>query len=142
MALIEGRTMLEVLTPRTCRELLTTVSIGRIAVVVDGHPEVFPVVFALDGDAVVFRTDSGTKLHAAVHWPSVAFEADHVDESSGDGWSVLVVGAVGEVVDGPGLGRVSALSLEPWTPGRRSHWLRIVPSKITGRRVHRPLALR
>ena len=142
MALIEGRTMLEVLTPRTCRELLGTVSIGRVAVVVDGHPEVFPVVFALDGDAVVFRTDSGTKLHAAVHWPSVAFEADAVDPERGEGWSVLVVGPVHEVVDGAAVRRLASLPLEPWTPGRRPHWLRIVPSKVTGRRVHRPMALR
>ena len=135
MAVVDGRTMLEVLTPRACRELLATGRVGRVAVVVDGHTEMFPVAYALDGDAVVFRTDTGTKLHAAVHWPSVAFETDEVDLDTGEAWSVLVVGPVAEVQDGPTMRRLRQLDLEPWTPGLGQHWLRITPTKVTGRRV-------
>lgn len=137
MAVVDGRTMLEVLTPRACRDLLTTGRIGRVAVVVEGHPEVFPVAYAVDGDAVVFRTDTGTKLHAAVHWPSVAFEVDEVDEVSGEAWSVLVVGPVSEVSDGETLRRLRALDLGAWAPGDGLHWLRVAPTKVTGRRARR-----
>jgi nitroimidazol reductase NimA-like FMN-containing flavoprotein (pyridoxamine 5'-phosphate oxidase superfamily) len=137
MAIIDGRAMLEVLTPRTCRELLATAHIGRVAVVVEGHPEVFPVAYALDGDTVVFRTDTGTKLHAAVHWPSVAFEVDEVDLTTGEAWSVLLVGPVTEVSDGTGLRRLRDLDLDSWVPGTGEHWLCITPDKLTGRRVRR-----
>jgi nitroimidazol reductase NimA-like FMN-containing flavoprotein (pyridoxamine 5'-phosphate oxidase superfamily) len=135
MAVVDGRTMLEVLTPRACRQLLGTARIGRVAVVVDGHPEVFPIAYAMDGDTVVFRTDTGTKLHAAVHWPSVAFEADDVDEATGEAWSVMVVGPVSEVAGGPDLRRVRELDLDAWAPGPGLHWLQITPRKVTGRRV-------
>jgi nitroimidazol reductase NimA-like FMN-containing flavoprotein (pyridoxamine 5'-phosphate oxidase superfamily) len=39
-----------------CLELLRTHQFGRIAVVIDGGPVVFPINYAIDG-AVVFRTD-------------------------------------------------------------------------------------
>lgn len=40
--------------------------VGRIAVA-DPRPNIFPVNFAIDRGNVVFRTDPGTKFHAAVH---------------------------------------------------------------------------
>lgn len=30
-----------------------------------------------------------------------------------------------------------ALPPRLWAPGERSHWIRIIPSQITGRRIHR-----
>src|SRR5262249_15027106 len=62
-ARIDPRTQLEVLDRDECLALLARESLGRLAVVSDdGRPYVFPVNFALDGAAVVFRTDHGTKL--------------------------------------------------------------------------------
>ncbi len=50
-----------------CIELLRTERVGRIGVVVRGHPEMFLVNYALDAsDTVVLRTADGTKLAAAV----------------------------------------------------------------------------
>ena len=69
---------------------------ARIAVVIGGQPLVFPVNFTLDGDAVVFRTDEGTKLHAARNGP-VAFECDGIDPVYHTGWSVLATGNAEEV---------------------------------------------
>jgi hypothetical protein len=47
------------------------------------------------------------------------------------GWSVLVRGTVHEVTPA----EVADVDLQPWAPGRKTHWLRIAPTAITGRRV-------
>src|SRR5688572_28849187 len=36
--------------------------VGRLVVTVGGEPSVFPLNFALDGDAIIFRTQTGRKL--------------------------------------------------------------------------------
>lgn len=119
-----------------CLRLLATQEFGRLAVVEDGQPLVFPVNFAVDGDIVVFRADAGTKL-AAASLGLVAFEVDDVDVTTRSGWSVLVLG-VGQEITGAldhWSERLRALSLYPWAPGDKSHWMRIKPSRITGRRL-------
>lgn len=67
-----------------CLRLLATQEFGRLAVVDDGQPLVFPVNYAVDGDVVVFRADPGTKL-AAASLGLVAFEVDDVDVSTRSG---------------------------------------------------------
>jgi nitroimidazol reductase NimA-like FMN-containing flavoprotein (pyridoxamine 5'-phosphate oxidase superfamily) len=101
-------------------------------------PTIFPVNYALDGEAVVFRTAPGTKLDHAERAP-VAFEVDGLDRERREGWSVVVHGRLEEVTqfDASTLGRVSALALYPWAEGAKDHWLRLVPSRVTGRRVSR-----
>jgi nitroimidazol reductase NimA-like FMN-containing flavoprotein (pyridoxamine 5'-phosphate oxidase superfamily) len=62
-----SRTWLEELTSPQCAELLAISWIGRLAVMVGDHPEVFPVNQAFDpmtGD-IAFPSRTGTKLHAA-----------------------------------------------------------------------------
>jgi nitroimidazol reductase NimA-like FMN-containing flavoprotein (pyridoxamine 5'-phosphate oxidase superfamily) len=106
-------------------------------VVLAGRPAVFPVNYALDGDAVVFRTAPGTKLEA-ISRSLVAFQVD-CWAPSGTGWSVVVEGFAQEVTsaDAPGLReRLAALPLRPWAPGDRLHFVRIVPFTITGARLH------
>ena len=130
---IEGRSMLEVLTPRECRRLLRSRRVGRVGVVVDGRPEIFPVNYGMLGHDVVFRTAKGTKLDAAHRWTSVAFEVDSGEDHSRP-WSVLVVG-VAQELDGEDLRAARSLPFEPWASGEKGHWLRIVPAKTTGRRL-------
>ena len=131
---IETRTGLDVLDRDQCVALLERSSLARIAVVVGGQPLVFPVNFTLDGDAVVFRTDEGTKLYAARNGP-VAFECDGVDSQYHTGWSVLGTGEAEEVVNEAELARLARLPLGPWCPGPKSTWLRIRPRVLTGRRI-------
>jgi len=128
------RGWIEVLPTEVCERLLAREEVGRVAVIVDGHPEVFPVNYRWDGDAVVFRTDEGTKLHASLSWPSVAFEVDDFDRSTHSGWSVLVVGRAEEI---PGWKRTP--QPQPWATGVKSHIVRIVPTQVTGRRLPLPL---
>jgi nitroimidazol reductase NimA-like FMN-containing flavoprotein (pyridoxamine 5'-phosphate oxidase superfamily) len=131
---IDRRTGLEILDRDECVGLLERCVLARIAVVIGGHPLVFPVNFTLDGDAVVFRTDEGTKLHAARNGP-VAFECDGVDSVYHTGWSVLGTGKAEEVVNEAELARLARLPLGPWGPGPKSTWVRIRPRTLTGRRI-------
>jgi hypothetical protein len=128
------RTGLEELTPLECLRLARTCAWGRLAVVVGGRPLVFPVNFALDGGAVVLRTDEGTKLDGARGGP-VAFECDDVDRLYHTGWSVLITGNAEEVKDAVEITRLGQLPLGPWSPGPKPVWLRIRPRTITGRRI-------
>jgi len=134
---IDRRTGLETLDRDECVALLERSSLGRIAVVIDGRPLVFPVNFALDGEAIAFRTDEGTKLFAARNGP-VAFECDGADPVYHTGWSVLVTGNAEEVQNAADVARMTRLPLQPWCPGAKSTWLRIRPRMLTGRRIPPP----
>jgi len=133
-ARIDRRTGLEELDRDDCLQLLARAPLGRLAVVVGGRPLVFPVNFTLDGDAVVLRTDEGTKLYAARNDP-VAFECDGVDRMYHTGWSVLVLGDAEEVRNPSEIARLERLPLGPWCPGPKPTWLRIRAKTITGRRI-------
>jgi nitroimidazol reductase NimA-like FMN-containing flavoprotein (pyridoxamine 5'-phosphate oxidase superfamily) len=114
-----------------CLELLSSATVGRIAVAgPDGPPLVVPVNFVLDGDVVVFRTSPGTKLEA-LRRHRASFQADWIDPLHRTGWSVLVQGLAFE-------GSAPDVDLEPWEAGPKRYWIRLVPSAITGRRLSLP----
>jgi len=107
--------------------------VGRLAVSVGGNPLVFPLNFAVDGDAIVFRTQVGTKL-SAITRSMVTFEIDHFD-ASGHGWSVTFEGLAQELLDSDPASlraRVDALDLDTWPGGDRPHVVRITPYAIRG----------
>ena len=131
------RTWLEELDGRTCAELLAVSWMGRLAVTVDDHPEVFPVNHAFDpvtGD-IAFPSRTGTKLHAALSAPWVAFEVDGVMEHDSSGWSVLVIGRAEEMTDPRDIERMTGLRHARWALSEHSRWLRIRPVRVTGRRI-------
>jgi nitroimidazol reductase NimA-like FMN-containing flavoprotein (pyridoxamine 5'-phosphate oxidase superfamily) len=126
---------LEVLTREECLRLLHTQVLGRVAVRFGEAPSVLPVIFTMLDDDVVFRTDPGTKLSAALMHTTAAFEVDDADPEARTGWSVLVVGPIEEIDDGPSLARIDALGLDPWVAGARNRTLRIRTRTVTGRRI-------
>jgi len=127
----------ETLTRLECLELLQRNHLGRLAFLerVGVVPLITPVNYVLDQDAVVFRTDTGSKLVAAIRGASVAFEIDGVDEGDSTGWSVIVRGHAVEVTDAAERERLSRGPLESWAPGPKSHYVRVQPGPITGRRI-------
>jgi len=131
---VDPRTGLESLDRDECLQLMQGCAIGRLVVVLDGRPLVFPVNFTLDGSAVVLRTDAGTKLHA-VRDSEVAFECDHADRTYHTGWSVILTGRAEEVHNRAEIARLERLPLGPWCAGPKPVWLRITPHTITGRRI-------
>jgi uncharacterized protein len=136
MRLKDDRTGIEVLDRELCRRLLAADEVGRLAVVRGGAPVILPVNYALDGDDIVFRTAPGTKLDAAGRSPA-CFEIDAFDRATRHGWSVVVSGRLEEVDEFSRreLARLRSLPVSPWAEGDRDHWVRLVPSQITGRRV-------
>ena len=126
------------LTKSECFELLAHEHLGRVAVVDDLGPVVFPVNFVLDRHMVVFRTDEGTKLDAACRGSRVAFEIDGTDAAAHTGWSVVVRGEAVEVTDPAEVARLRKRPLRPWAPGAKTHYVRILPAALTGRRSSAP----
>lgn len=140
MKLVDTVTQIDLIDARECRRLMATKSVGRVGFVIGGGPEILPVNFVLDGDAVVFATAPGSKLWGTTRSP-VVFEVDEIDEGERTGWSVIVHGLAQEVTDfdRPDLvTRVRSLQLAPWAPGPKPHLVRIPFQSVTGRRVAAP----
>jgi nitroimidazol reductase NimA-like FMN-containing flavoprotein (pyridoxamine 5'-phosphate oxidase superfamily) len=130
-------TELQVLSAAECRHLLSTRRIGRLGLAGGRFPLILPVNYALDGDVIVVRTDSRAILAAADHG-RVAFEVDEIDERARRGWSVVAQAVAQEVTAADRddlLARTRASGVEPWAPGERGHWIRLVPLHLTGRRI-------
>jgi len=130
-------TWLEELCFEECVTLLAGSAVGRLGVVVDGTPEIFPVNHAVDTvtGCIVFPTNARTKLQAALHWPKVSFEVDGLEADGRSGWSVMVVGHAEPVEDLGEQVRAAAHRFVLWGTGPNTVWLRIVPERITGRRI-------
>ena len=117
-----------------CWVLLDSEVVGRIALIVDGHPEVFPVNFVLQRRSIVFRTAGGTKLWGAITAKPVAFEIDGYDAHEQAAWSVVARGEAELIEDQADKDAVDALLLEPWQPGEKNYYVRLAPKALTGRR--------
>jgi hypothetical protein len=124
----------EVLATHECWRLLRSVSVGRLAVWVNDHPDIFPINYKVDHGTLVFRTGAGTKLSAALAEMPVALEADGVDADAGVAWSVVVKGQAAAVERTQELLDTVGLLLFPWETGRKDHFIRIVPDTLSGRR--------
>ena len=135
MATIDARTWLEHLSPGECWRLLAATPVGRIGVLNDSAPEIYPVNHVVDRDTILFRTDPGSKLRGLLHSPAVCYQVDGIDPTDATGWSVLVKGRAVELHDPDALRDAAALPLRYWALGDKAHWIRIVPHEITGRRI-------
>ncbi|WP_258060846.1 pyridoxamine 5'-phosphate oxidase family protein [Arthrobacter sp. 4R501] len=62
----EPQDLIERLAPDECRELLGSTTVGRLAVIVDHRPDIFPVNYVLDQGSIVFHTGVGTKFWATM----------------------------------------------------------------------------
>jgi nitroimidazol reductase NimA-like FMN-containing flavoprotein (pyridoxamine 5'-phosphate oxidase superfamily) len=135
MSVIDGRTWLEHLSPAECLSLLAAAPVGRIGVLNDSAPEIYPVNHVVDRDTIVFRTDPGSKLRGLLRSPAVCYQVDGIDPEDATGWSVLVKGRAVELHNPDELRRVASLPLHYWTLGDKAHWIRIIPDQVTGRRI-------
>jgi uncharacterized protein len=131
------RTWLEELPTAECVALLEGSLVGRIGVFVDGRPEIFPVnhVYDEESGTLAFPSNAGTKLWGALHWPWTSFEVDGIDVDGRSGWSVLVVGRAEEITDPVVVRRVMMQRRVLWAVGPSTRWVRIVPARISGRRI-------
>jgi hypothetical protein len=130
----DDKSTVDELSESACWTLLRTASVGRLAVWVQDHPDIFPINYAVDHGTVVFRSGTGTKVSAALSDSPVALEADGYDEETTEAWSVVVKGNVEEISRGQDLLDTIDLPLFPWQAGDKSRFIRIIPTTISGRR--------
>ena len=121
-------------------KLVSRGGIGRIAYQSRFGPAVLPVNYKWHGGAVVFRTTRHSALDEDLQTGiaggdyRVAFEVDAIDEIGRQGWSVLIQGPAHHVSEAE---RESAerAGVEPWPAEERELFMRIVPNRVTGRRI-------
>lgn len=119
-----------------CYRLLEHEPVGRLGFVDQGEPVILPVNFAVHGRSLIFRSGHGSKLAAAIMERPVCLEVDGWDAVEHEGWSVLVKGIAEEVVDATDIGHFEKLPVQPWSrPDLRVHWVRILPTEVSGRRI-------
>lgn len=123
---------ISIMSETECWELAASTALGRLVTSVDGHPEIFPVNFAVQHRTILFRTAEGTKLVSTAINDRVLFEIDDHDTSGG--WSVIVKGAARVVRTDEDLADAEAAELLPWTATTKQHYVRIRPLSVTGRR--------
>ena len=117
-----------------CWKHLRTMTVGRLALGGDGHPELFPVNYLVDHGTVLFRTDPGSKLAASLEKAKVAFEVDGYEQATNEAWSVVVKGGIGSVLEIPAVVEAVALPLFPWQFGPKAFFVRVVPELVSGRK--------
>ncbi|NEM90078.1 pyridoxamine 5'-phosphate oxidase family protein [Galbitalea soli] len=123
------------LTDAHARALLERHGFGRLAVSVNGQPQIFPVDYHFDGTAIVFRSAPGEKLRDLALNPVVAFEVD--DRTADGAWSVVVDGRADILTEAAEVQHAEGLPLPTWIPVAEYTFVRIVPTSIRGRRFQR-----
>jgi transcriptional regulator with XRE-family HTH domain len=143
------------LTVADCWRLIAPGGVGRIAFCMPSGPVVLPVNYAVvrgsqpasavsssavsssavASSAIVLRTGHGTLIEAH-GYDKVAFEVDHIDDALCQGWSVLVAGQAHIVAQPAELRHLNARAdVLPWPEGEHDVWVRVVPTKVSGRRI-------
>ena len=115
--------------------LLAGVPVGQVVFTHRALPDVLPVNFRLEGDAVVIRVATGSVLARTAEGAVLAFHADRIDEPGRTGWSVTIVGRAAEVTDPAERRRIAELPLQSWMGDSRDHFIRIAAERVTGRRL-------
>ena len=125
---------IEVLDDEQCWALLASVEVGRLAVAAAGDVDIFPLNFTVDDGTLLFRTAEGTKLVEVVLAGRVAFEVDGYEPEHGRAWSVVVKGTAELLSRFDDIYRAQDLPLFPWNASPKERFVRIQPTRMSGRR--------
>ena len=121
--------------------LISPGGIGRIAYGSRFGPAVLPVNYKWHDGAIVFRTarhsamDEDLQTGIAGGDFIVAFEIDEFDIPGRQGWSVLIQGPAHHVEAETERRSAQQTGVEPWAAGERELFLRVLPHRVTGRRI-------
>ena len=121
-------------------KLISAGGIGRIAYQSRFGTAVLPVNYQWHDGAIVFRTarhsalDEDLQTGIAGGDYQVAFEVDAIDVPGRQGWSVLIQGPAHHV-SGDERESAERAGVEPWPAGDRELFIRIIPTRVTGRRI-------
>ena len=112
-------------------QFLSEHRVARLAIVIGGEPDIFPVNYVVDGQSLVFRTAEGSKLLAASLGGRMAFQ---VDEWTHEGAVSVLAHGTPHVMEGEERESATSLELDPWVPTHKEHWVRLAVDEVTGRR--------
>ncbi len=123
---------LETLEREDCQRRLAEGGVGRVALRGQDAPEIRPVNFVLRDDRIVIRTGDGIILAAARQSEAASFEIDGIDPLEHTGWSVVVVGKLGELAsDEDNL----ELPVRPWASGQKDRFVGLSLDRVSGIRI-------
>ena len=123
--------------------LIAPGGIGRLVYAGRDDLTVLPVNYKLHNGAILFRTaqsgatDQDLRTEIAHAEYRVAFEVDNIDYGTREGWSVLIQGPAHHLDSEQERADAQAAGVEPWPGGAREHFIAIMPTRITGRRISR-----
>jgi nitroimidazol reductase NimA-like FMN-containing flavoprotein (pyridoxamine 5'-phosphate oxidase superfamily) len=124
-----------------CLRLISPGGIGRLAYSGPAGLTVLPVTYRLYEGTILFRTGQnspvGEDLRTGIAGAEykVAFEIDRLTLAGPEGWFVFIHGAAHHVDSDAERASVLQAGVEPWPTGEREHFVRIIPTFITGRRI-------
>jgi uncharacterized protein len=119
-----------------CEQLLRAGVAGRVALCTPDGPHVIPVNYAVSDDAIVLRTTPYSLLGSHARGSVLAFEVDQFDYEYQRGWSVVARGRAEAIVDADRLDAVRrSWHPEAWAAGRRTLYLALHWTELTGRRL-------
>lgn len=114
------------------RELLGTVTLGRLVVRRSDDMDIFPINYVIDErGAIFFRTAEGNKLFTINLNHDVLFEADRVFEDHA--WSVVVRGTAEVLRHTADIDYADSLGIKPWVPTLKYNFVKITPTELSGR---------
>jgi uncharacterized protein len=125
---------MDVLNDQQCWELLAANQIGRLAVVVAGRPDIFPVNYLVHEGEIYFKTAEGSKLASVMAHREVAFEIDGYDEATNEAWSVVLIGMARVLSHDDEVEAAETLPLFPWNLAPKHRYVAIEGTEISGRR--------
>ena len=126
-----------------CLRLISAGGVGRIGYTGRFGPTVLPVNYALHEGTIVFRTGQhgplGEDLRTGIEHAEtkVAFEIDELSPAAREGWSILIQGSAHPVDSEAERASVVQSGVEPWAGEGKELFVRIIPTRITGRRIRR-----
>ncbi|MDT0180451.1 pyridoxamine 5'-phosphate oxidase family protein [Microbacterium sp. ARD31] len=123
------------LTDEECWQRLGTQQLGRLVTRVGEVLDIFPVNYVVDDGGVVFRTAEGSKLFELTVNDEVLFEVD--DHTDADAWSVVLRGHAHRLDTSAEVEHADSLPLKPWIPTLKYHYVRVVPTSLSGRAFQR-----
>lgn len=124
------------LSQEECLSRLRADAIGRVAMATPLGPRIVPVNYVVQDTSIVLRTSPDSEL--ATYGPDqpLALEIDRFDKEGQLGWSVVAHGRAARILDPNEIGKIErSFELASWAEGTRTTYLRLVWSRLTGRRL-------
>jgi hypothetical protein len=115
-----------------CWRLLSTATLGRIAVVADDGVDIYPVNYLIRDHTLYFSSAPSAKMVSIAAHPRVAFEVDGTTERRR--WSVVVRGSAVRLEVDQEIEESGVLGLHSLPPTDKWNYVRIDPDVVTGRR--------